>query len=224
MQQEDSSVKKDSKPGLQFNLNTFLNLVIMLGLIFIYVLFFTDEKVQESEKATKENLKTVTSDNLRIAFVNTDTLREKYILTRKLSNQLSSRYKSLEANFNAKQKDLQKKAKSLQNRYELNLISEADAQLEQAKLEAEGQKLYKLNQEYTNQLAEEEYKINMTYVDSVLNYIKRINEEYDFDYILSFTKGQNILFAKDTLNITNMVIEGLNKEYYEKHPEEKEEE
>ena len=55
--------------------------------------------------------------------------------------------------------------------------------------------------------------MNSTLVDSVRNYLKRLNEIYNYDYILGYNNTGNIFLAKDTFDITNDVIEGLNREY-----------
>jgi outer membrane protein len=59
--------------------------------------------------------------------------------------------------------------------------------------------------------------MNVALIDSVMNFLKRYNDKYKFDYILGFTKGGNILFANDTLDVTQDVIKELNSAYLEKH-------
>jgi len=59
--------------------------------------------------------------------------------------------------------------------------------------------------------------MNVALLDSVMNFLRRYNENYKFDYILGFTKGGNILLANDTLDVTNDVIKELNLEYNKKH-------
>jgi outer membrane protein len=59
--------------------------------------------------------------------------------------------------------------------------------------------------------------MNVALIDSVMNFLKRYNEKYKFDYILGFTKGGNILYANDTLDVTNDVIKELNAAYLLKH-------
>ena len=44
-----------------------------------------------------------------------------------------------------------------------------------------------------------------------------IRDRYKFDYILGFTKGGNILYANDTLDVTNDVIRELNAAYLKEH-------
>jgi len=47
--------------------------------------------------------------------------------------------------------------------------------------------------------------MNVALIDSVMNFLKRYNEKYKFDYILGFT------------NVTKDVIKELNSAYQEKH-------
>ena len=83
-------------------------------------------------------------------------------------------------------------------------------------LKAEGQKLYQLNQDYTSRMSDEEQRLNQVFVDSIHNFLKRYNSKFGFDYILGYSKGGGILLAKDTLDITSTVLDGLNKEFKDK--------
>jgi outer membrane protein len=74
-----------------------------------------------------------------------------------------------------------------------------------------------LQDQYSAELSQKEMEMNMVILDSIRNYLKRMNMTAGFDYILSYNSMGNILFAKDTFNITPQVIQGLNLEYAEKN-------
>jgi Skp family chaperone for outer membrane proteins len=75
------------------------------------------------------------------------------------------------------------------------------------------QELYELQEQYTAELAQKEFEMNLILLDSVRNYLTRLNHKYNFDYILSYSTAGNIMLAKDTFDITTSVLEGLNNEY-----------
>jgi outer membrane protein len=133
---------------------------------------------------------------------------------------LKSQYKQLEAEISTRENKLREKSKSLQNKYELNLISESEAKRINDEIQIESQNLMELNQQYSDKISDVEYQMNINFIDSVYNYLERFNENAGFDYILGFAMGSNILYAKDTLDITNIVVKGLNEEYRKKYPEE----
>jgi outer membrane protein len=47
-------------------------------------------------------------------------------------------------------------------------------------------------------------------------YLKKYNKEKNYSFVLGFQKGGGILFANDSLNVTNDVVKGLNEEYNNK--------
>lgn len=50
-------------------------------------------------------------------------------------------------------------------------------------------------------------------IDEINAYIKTYGEEHDFTIVFAATEYGNIAYAQDFLNITQEVIEGLNKKY-----------
>jgi outer membrane protein len=63
-----------------------------------------------------------------------------------------------------------------------------------------------------NELANETQKFNMALRDSLNNFLTSYNKDKKFDMILS-KSGDNILFANKKFDITQDVINGLNKRY-----------
>jgi len=219
--QEKEQLTSRKKSSKGFNLNTFLNIIILVGLILIYVLYFIQNK--EKTKTTKRAIpvqSNIKAADSKIAFINTDTLRKKYIYVQEMRKRLTNQYKQLESEISSRENKLREKSKSLQNKYELNLISEAEARRINDEIQIETQNLMELNQQYSDKISDVEYQMNINFIDSVYNYLERFNSQTDYDYILGFAMGSNILYAKDTLDITEIIVEGLNSEYKEKYPEE----
>lgn len=198
-----------------------LNIILILLLVVLYVLFFTHSFRQPKTQAIPEAVMYQKKGGLTIAFVNSDSIKTHYQLVKDLQKNLEDKYASLNKDITARQNALQVKAGELQRKYEARQISNDEAQKMDEMLKAEGKKLYDLNQEYSNKMSDEEYRLNTVYIDSMNNYLVRFNKKYNFDYILGYSKGGGILYARDTLDITKYVLEGLNEEYYTKYPESK---
>jgi outer membrane protein len=47
----------------------------------------------------------------------------------------------------------------------------------------------------------------------VTAFLKRYNRQYQYDYIMGYKTGGEILVSNDTLDITRSVLDALNKEY-----------
>jgi len=204
--------KNQDKNG--FNINTLLNIICLIGLVILFVLYFSDDN-KSKIKTTKTVLEKPVirgNDNPSIVFINTDTLKEKYEFVQEFKRKLEKKYKMMDAEISSKQSELEERARKLQNKYELGLINQAEAQQMESELQMEAQKWYAKNETYSDEFADEEYKYNLMYIDTVLNFLQRYNRAYNYDYIFGYSKG-SILYTKDSLEITNEVLKILNTEY-----------
>ncbi|MBN1199564.1 MAG: OmpH family outer membrane protein, partial [Bacteroidales bacterium] len=75
------------------------------------------------------------------------------------------------------------------------------------------QALMEKKDRYTQQVAEQEFKMNTQLLDTVNSFLTRFNQQYGYDYILAYRSAGEILIASDKLDITQQVLELLNQEY-----------
>jgi outer membrane protein len=192
-----------------------MNIVMLIGIIILYVLHFSGSGSDSNrmsgavEKASK--------GNISVAFVNNDSILSKYELVKKMRADLTAKGTRLEAEVAAKQKAFEKDAAYFQEQVAKKAISDQSAQEIYGQLQQNQQQIYQLRDRYTAELQQSEMDMNVALLDSVMNFLNRYNEKYKFDYILGFTKGGNILYANDTLDLTDDVLKALNEEYLKKH-------
>lgn len=198
-----------------------LVIVALLAVAGLYVLHFTQTCRNEAADTLLPALTYHQEGGLKVAYVDSDSLKAHYQLVHDLQKKLEDKYAQLNQDISTRQSKLEERANDLQQRYESKLISLTEAQKIDEQLKAEGQKLYDLNQQYSEKMADEELRLNQIYVDSINLFLERMNLKYHFDYILGYSRGGGILLAKDTLNITPMVVEGLNSEYFKRYPDSK---
>ncbi|MHC1708283.1 MAG: OmpH family outer membrane protein [Bacteroidales bacterium] len=198
-----------------------LSLILLILLAVLYILFFFFVIKQPQKQVIPEALLYQKKGGLSIAFVNSDTIKAQYQLVKDLQENLETKFTNLNKDISNRQSALESRAADLQKKYEARQISLEEAQKMDEMLKMEGQKLYDLNQDYSDKIAQEELTMNKVYVDSINNFLERFNNQYNFDYILGYSKGGGILYARDTLDITKYVLEGLNQEYFKQYPESK---
>ncbi len=192
-----------------------LNLVMLAGIIILFVLYFTGSG--RKSNALSGALDKAGKGSLSVAFVNNDSILSHYELVKKMRADLEAKGKRLEGEVAAKQKAFEKDASYFQEQVKKKAISDQSAQEIYGQLQQNQQQIYSLRDRYAAELQQSEMDMNVALIDSVMNFLKRYNENNKFDYILGFTKGGNILFANDTLDITNDVIKELNAAYLKKH-------
>lgn len=152
-----------------------------------------------------------------IAFVNSDLLLEKYALVEKLARQLEKESRQKDADFSARQKEFESEAAYFQESMANQSLNEQSAQRIYDQLMAKQQELYQLQEQYSAELARKEFEMNGILLDSVKNFLDRMNIDTQFDYILNYNASGSILQANNSFDITELVLEGLNREYNEKY-------
>lgn len=211
-----NEMKPASAEKITAKINPFLlalNLLMLAGLIVLYVLHFSSSKDARLSSAIGK----ASSGAISVAFVNNDSILNNYELVKKMRADLQLKGDKLTAEVEAKQKAFEKDAAYFQDQVQKKAISDQSAQEIYGQLQQNQQKIYELRDRYAAELQQSEVEMNVALLDSVMNFLHRYNDKYKFDYILGFTKGGNILFANDTLDITNSVLKQLNDEYSKKH-------
>jgi len=200
-----------------------LNVVLLVAVVVLYFFHFSNEKPEAGGKEEPAQLPAVAeSSSGTIAFVNSDILLEKYALVGKLSKQLEKESRKKDADLANRQKELEGEAAYFQESIQNNSLSEKNAQNIYDQLMQKQQEIYQLGEQFAAELAQEEFRMNVILLDSVRNYLGRMNADNKYDYILNYNASGSIFIAKDTFDITNVVLDGLNREYDAKYtPENK---
>jgi len=192
-----------------------LNLVMLAGLIILYFLYFTGSGSKSN--SISGAIEKANNGSMSVAFVSNDSIMSNYELVKKMRVDFEAKGKRLEAEVASKQKALEKDEAYFEEQMAKKTLSEQSAQEIYGQLQQNQQQIYGLRDRYLAELQQSEMEMNVAIIDSVMNFLKRYNEKYKFDYILGFQKGGNILYANDTLDVTGDVIKELNAEYLIKH-------
>ena len=139
---------------------------------------------------------------LKIAYVEVDSLMTQYEFCKQ-------QLQNAAANFQQK----------LQNN---GFTSREQAESQQAAIQRQQQSLQELQARLENELATETQKYNEALRDSLMHFLDAYNKDKKYDLILT-KQGDNILYAAKRFDITNDVINGLNKRY-KKTPAKKDDE
>ncbi|MDY0101800.1 MAG: OmpH family outer membrane protein [Lentimicrobium sp.] len=190
---------------------TIINIVLLVGLIVLYFIILRPGSSGNDGDAGLQQK--ISSGNVSIAYVNSDSILAHYDLVKSMRSSLESQTAILEGELKKKQAAFDKDAAYFQEQVNKKTISEASAQEIYAQLMADQQKLYELREKYSNQIAEQEYNLNLVLIDSLNNFLGRYNKQLNFDYIFSYSKGGNILVANDSLDITSRVLKEINEEF-----------
>lgn len=205
---------QNKPPFFTFNFNTVLAIILLLGLIVLYVLYFNNRTSAVS--SVPLNIQKTSGRQLSVVFVNIDSLNTHYEYVKLLRKDLEGTGKRLQTEVLGEQAALEKEANEFQRQMAANIIPEEKAKVLYEQLMQKQQALMQKKELYTQQVAEQEMNMNIKLVDSVTAFLKRFNRNYQFDYIMGFKSGGEILVSNDTMDITKSVLEELNKEYQQR--------
>ncbi|MBO7598964.1 MAG: OmpH family outer membrane protein [Bacteroidales bacterium] len=148
-----------------------------------------------------------------IAYVNMDSLIDKYDMYNDLSTQLMAKQNQLEQELQTKQKSIERKAMDLENQYKKNLITPTRAQEVQQNLQVEQQRMLQWRDEKMMELNDDQAKISRMVYDSIQNYINEYNADKRYRFILSNSVGGVLLYGDKSADITEIVLKALNSRY-----------
>ena len=157
---------------------------------------------------------TTGSSNMKIAFVEIDSLLTKYNFWNDLSEQMLKKEENIRTTLNEKGKKLEAEAREFERKIQNNgFTSRERAEQEQARLMKQQQELQELQQKLANDLAAENQKNSLELRDSINSFLNEYNKNKGYDLIISNTAFDNLLYGNPALNITNEIVEGLNARY-----------
>ena len=150
---------------------------------------------------------------MKIAYVEVDSLMTQYTFAKDYSVTLEKKSNNARNTLNQKGNALQAAVANFQQKLNNNgFTSRQQAESQQAAIQRQQQDLQTLQARLENELAIETAKFNEALRDSLQNFLKAYNNDKHYDIILS-KAGDNILFADKKYDITQDVINGLNKRY-----------
>jgi len=121
---------------------------------------------------------------------------------------------SSRTDFNQKYRVFQQDAMEFQRKVQNNgFLSLERAQSEEQRLAKAERDLQELNNRLSNELMREQERINRELRDTLQLFLKSYSVENNYKLVLSNTMGDNVLYSDPQVDITNAVVELLNKRY-----------
>jgi len=172
----------------------------------------------ESDTAAMADLSQIASKDLdgKIAYVNLEEFFEKYEFYKQ-------GIRNIERSIENKRKQLMDKQKVLEEDFQkyqqaASTLSETYRKTKEQQLMEQEQELFKLRDQLQEEQQNEFTRFNENLLKKVDDYLKNLSKEKNFNFVFTYSKGNpaTIVFARDSLDITKLVVDGLNKEYRKK--------
>ncbi|GAB3539258.1 OmpH/Skp family outer membrane protein [Spirosoma fluminis] len=190
------------------NASLILNVILTIAVAVLYYLHFKDRQPEAAPVAPVE------AKGKSIVYVNVDSLLTKYEYFKDTQKVLESKRFQLENDLAAKGRNLQNKVAFFQQR--AATMTQEQGRATEASLQKEQQDILAYRERAAQSLANEEQSKNKELYDQIYDYLKKINAQNKYEFVLGYTKGGGILFANPAADQTKTILDGLNKEYQAK--------
>lgn len=194
------------------NLSLILNIVLAVAVIVLYVLHFSSKPASGpgvSYDGAPASL--FTAEGLTIAYVNSDSLLRNYEFFKEMEKKMEERQQKLNREYQNRAQGLQNEIENFQRTANNMTMSQARAIEED--LRRKQQNLMVYQESLAQELMQEENKINTELYDKVSDYLQDYGKNKGLQLVLTYQKGSGVLYANDSMNITQDVIKGLNDAY-----------
>ena len=204
------------------NISILLNVILVIAVAILYYLHFsaiklTGDSTSLNDSTSKAKPIVLAPKQIRsskIVYVNLDVLNDKYDYIKDVNKSAKADQQNLENEYQTKAKKLQEDYATFQQKAQQGLLSENQASAEQESLlkrkddldqiELKSQSLMEKIQARTDEMNKE-----------MKDYIKEYNKNSNYTYVFAYSAGplSPLLFANDSMDITNDILDGLNEQY-----------
>lgn len=187
------------------NLSLILNAVLLVAVGVLFYLHFSSGKPSTASAAG------VNPGDLQIAYINSDSVLKNYDYLKVNRVQLEEKTKKMDQDYRNRAMGLQNEIAAYQRNVSSMTLGQVRATEED--LGKKQQNLQLFQQSLSQQLMDEEAKLNKELYDRITAFLKKYGSEKGLQIVLKFDPTSDVLFAGEALDISKDVIAGLNAAY-----------
>lgn len=197
------------------NISLIANGILAVAVAVLFILHFSQNKSPELAGTDVNNTQVTGSGDgeLKIAYVNIDSLLTHFKMAQDMSGNLLKRKESLENELKTKGQALEKSIADYQYKVQKGLITSWDAAEQEKRLTEQQQVFVNLQNDMQNRLLTEEQDANLKVHSSVIKAVDEYNKPKGYNIILSHAYGGVLLYADNYMNVTGEILKILNDSY-----------
>lgn len=184
-----------------------LNVILIILVVNLYFNKNVESPVNEEQSSNEE----LTNDQLRIAFINTDTLDIHYQYALDI-------VETLKDEMDKKQRRLERKATKLQQEFDqlqqqARTMTPTQLQAAQQRAMQMEQEIQMMQQDLATEFADQQNDLQLKLINKLDSFLNKYNKTANYDFIIKKHSGSEMLVAKNDHDITDEVLKLLNEEY-----------
>lgn len=196
---------------------------VSLGLALTATVVACNQGAKTGAASASDSTKTAATTGAKeekIVYINSDSLSEKYEYFKDIRTKMEAKVKKAQGDLQAKGQAFQREVAEYQQK--AGGMSASERQATEEKLARKQDELGRLDQNASSSIAQDESAEFNNVYNAITEYLKRHAEENGYTLVLTYSKSNpTVLYADSKLDITNSVIESLNKEYKNKQAKDK---
>lgn len=198
---------------------------ILLPLLFLSLLLVSCNKKQNGQPTTSDSLTAVTADpthQLKIGVVSLDSLYKNYEYYVDANKQIEAQLKQNQQTLANKAQQAQKAYASYMEKAQKGLFtSQSQVDAEEKRITAMQQEGAQLEQRYAEEAMKAQTDAQKALHDEVVAQLKAFNADKKYDLILTSVGLEGVMYAGESFDITQEVLDFLNAAYQAKSKEAK---
>jgi len=151
------------------------------------------------------------TNSSELVYVDVNKLLEGYKRTKIVRAEFEVKAKTMSSNVDSLMVDWQNELKNYEK--ERSKMSKKEIELKQQLLGNKQQQLNNYQQAIQKQIQEEDKKVTQTVINDINDYVTEYGKKHKYKIIFGASGGGNIMYANEATNLTETILEGLNKEF-----------
>lgn len=192
------------------NLSLVLNFILIFAVGFLFVDKFSGSDEAEENNGTEQKDEKI-YQNVAIAYVHSDSLLANYDYMKQIETELGELSQKYEKEYQNRAQGLQKEISDFQRTAQNLTVAQGKALEENLMKKQQNLRVYQ--EDLSRKLRQKEAELNNELYKTISDYLNEYGNENDLQLVLTYSRGSDVLYANEGLEITNEVIEGLNKVY-----------
>lgn len=190
-----------------------VNIALSLAIVVLLVLNFS----KKGSSTAVSNGKTDSTQVLKFAYVDLDSLQEKYVYYQEKTKEFNSKKEAADRDLNAAFQKIDNERVAFIQKGQS--VTQAEAENFQRVYQGKMQNLEEQKKQLENNIATEGMKTMEELKKTMNAFLEEYNKDKKYTFIFSFSTAMDVLFYKDkSFDITNDVVDGLNKAYKKVNP------
>ncbi len=188
------------------NLSLILNAVLLVAVGILYFLHFS-----QNDNNASTGSPFMSSGSLAFAYINSDSVLENYEYLKAERSKLQEKGSKMELEYRNRAQGLQNEITAYQRN--VNNMTYNQQRSAEEELSRKQQNLELLQQSLSQDIMVEQNKLNKELYDRITAFLKDYGKTRGIQLVLKYDPTSDVLFAGDSLEITDDVIQGLNAAY-----------